>query len=154
MDGGSRVEILEVGALEGYELVKHLLPRHYEEVAKFKDISAIKPDLPRYEAADQAGRFIALVAKVGPDILGYSANFLNTNAHYSDLAFCQNDVLYVVPEARKGRVGLSLIRETVRRAQAAGSQLMLWHAKDGTPLNALLPRLGYEILDVIWAKKI
>jgi GNAT superfamily N-acetyltransferase len=155
MDGGSaRVQITRVGAIEGYQLVKDLLPRHYEEVAKFKDVSLINPDLDRYEAADRNGRFIALVATVGSDVLGYSANFLNTNLHYSDLLFCQNDVLYVVPEARQSRVGLSLIRETVKLARAAGARLMLWHAKEGTPLDALLPRLKYEVLDKIWAARI
>ena len=151
---GQLVAISDVGAIEGYELVKDLLPAHFEEVARFKEISVIKPDLPRYAAADFENRFIGLVAHIGTEIVGYSANFLTHNLHYMELSVCQNDVLYVLPAYRKGRVGLSLIRGTVRRAQLRGIRLMAWHSKPDTPLNKLLPRLGYEILDVIWAKRI
>lgn len=153
-DGSRQARVIEVGALEGYHLVEHLLVKHWEEIARFKEISAIKPDLVRYQGIEDDGRFLGLVAMFGDEVVGYSANVFAYNMHYSDLHFCQNDVLYVVPEFRLGRLGLSLIRETVRLAKQRGAHLMLWHAKDDTPLNALLPRLGYEILDVIWAKRL
>jgi GNAT superfamily N-acetyltransferase len=154
-DGGSTTRsIISVGAIEGYELVKHLLPAHFDEIARFKEISVIKPDLARYANADKDNRFIGLIAMIGVEIVGYSANFLTHNLHYMDLTICQNDVLYVVPEHRASRVGLSLIRQTIRCAQERGLKLMVWHAKTDTALNQLLPRLGYEVLDVIWAKRI
>lgn len=151
---GSRFGIRSVGALEGYREVEPLLHQHYEEIAKFKDLSVVKPDLERYGAIDAQGRFIGLLAEHEGEVVGYSANIIAQNLHYSDLTYCQNDVLYVAPEHRHSRIGLALIRQTVRCAKDKGAQLMLWHAKEKTTLNALLPRLGYEVLDVIWAKRI
>lgn len=153
-DGSHRVAIREVGALEGLRLVTPLLERHFQEIAKFKDISTVKPDVERYEMIESQGRFIGLVAELGDEVIGYSANFILMNLHYSDVRFCQNDVLYVVPEHRKSRAGYLLMKFTVATAQERGAQLMLWHAKENTALNTLLPRHGYEVMDVIWAKRI
>lgn len=157
-DGSLRVSVREVAALEGYHLVERLLERHWDEIAKFKEITVIKPDLTRYQRADEEGRFIGLVAECschhGPEVIGYSANFLGQNLHYSDVRFAQNDVLYVMPEHRRSTAGARLMAETIRLAKSKGAQLMLWHAKENTALNALLPRHGYEVMDVIWAKRI
>ena len=153
-DGSARMEIIAVGAREGHDMIEPLLPRHQAEVGKFIDISVIKADLPRYEQLERDGRFFGLVAREGREIVGYSANFLATNVHYSDLFFCQNDVLYVVPERRNSRVGLALIRTTMRIAKSLEAQLMLWHAKPGTSLDRLLPRMKFEVLDIIYAKRL
>ena len=154
MDGSARLTLRAVGAVDGYHEVEPLLHRHYDEIAKFKDLAVVNPDLDRYAKIDAEGRFIGLIAENEGQIVGYSANFIAQNLHYSDLRYCQNDVLYVVPEHRDSRMGLSLIRQTVKCAKEKGAQLMLWHAKDKTTLDILLPRLGYEIMDIIWAKRI
>ena len=153
-DGGSHFAILELGARECYDRIAPLLPYHYEELAKFKDIAALKPDLERYLRFEQVGALLCLVADLDGELVGYSVNVLQTNLHYSDLGFCQNDVLYVAPEHRRSRAYLALRRETLRRAKARGAALMLWHAKEGTPLNEILPRQGCVVLDVIWAERL
>jgi GNAT superfamily N-acetyltransferase len=155
MDGsGTRVSIREVGAMEGYHLVEHHLEDHYHELAKFKELAKLKPDLERYQRVEADGRFIGLVAELDNHVIGYSANFLQTNMHYSELAFCQNDVLYVAPGHRKGRAGFALIHHTIELARERGAKLMLWHAKENTDLHRLLLRHGYEVLDIILAKEI
>jgi GNAT superfamily N-acetyltransferase len=157
MDGASPArapEIRTVGALEGLSLVTPLLGAHWQEVGKFKELTQVKPRLEQYQALDEQGAFLGLIAEAGSEVVGYSANFFVHNMHYADLYFCQNDVLYVTPGYRKGRLGLKLIEETVRIAKQRGAKLMLWHAKEDTALHALLPRLGYEVLDVIHAKRI
>ena len=138
----------------GYALAEPLLARHRDEVAVFKDLSILKPDLERYRELEAKGRLFSLIAFRGEETIGYSANFFLSHLHYADLIYCQNDVLYLVPEMRNSRIGLNLINATVKMAKEAGAQLMLWHAKYDTPLDHLLERMDYQIADIIRAKRI
>lgn len=146
--------IREVSLATARVLCEHLLAEHYEEVAKFKDVAVLKPDWARYKEAEREGRLLILIICEGNRGIGYSANFLQMNLHYSDLLFAQNDVLYLSPEHRKGALGYRLILETEKRAKERGAKLMLWHTKPQTTLEALMPRLSYEILDTIWARRL
>jgi GNAT superfamily N-acetyltransferase len=154
-DGGKTVLIEEATLDEIWHAAAPLLSAHYEEVAKFKEIAVLKPDYERYKQAECSNRFLALLVRVEGEVIGYSANFHAASLHYADLNVYQNDVIYLAPEHRGGRLGLALIYKTIEHIRTRwGPGLMVWHAKEATPLNTLLPRLGYEILDVLWAKAI
>jgi hypothetical protein len=65
---------------------------------------------------------------------------------------CQNDLLFVRKSHRRGMTGMRLITATERAAKERGVKMMLWHAKPGTTLDRMLPRLGYGIQDVIYSQ--
>jgi hypothetical protein len=88
----------------------------------------------------------------GDELVGYSINIVSKNLHYSDLVVCQNDILFVSGDYRKGATGLRLMRDTERAASALGAKLMLWHAKPETNLHAVLPRLKYRVQDVVYSR--
>ena len=77
--------------------------------------------------------------------------FISQHLHYAGLRI-QNDILFVTKAARHGKVGLQLIRETERAAKENGAKLVTWHAKQGTALEALLPRLKYGVHEVIYSE--
>ena len=132
-----------------------LFAAHWEEIALNKRIMVPKPDIEQYQALERAGRLLILAAHA-PDgaLAGYSVNFLTHHLHYADLRVLSNDLLYVAKAHRRGRLGLRLIRATEARAKDAGAQLVLWHAKPATALDALLPRLGYGVQDVIYSQEV
>jgi GNAT superfamily N-acetyltransferase len=136
-----------------YAAAEPMLAAHHEEIGRFKQFP-LEPDLERYQRIDDEGRLITLLAYLGEECVGYCCSVMQGNLHRKALVFCQNDVLYVAPAHRKGRIGLLLIRETIHRAQTLGAKLALWHAKPDTVLNDLLPRMGYEVMDIIYAKAI
>jgi GNAT superfamily N-acetyltransferase len=72
-----------------------------------------------------------------------------TNLHYGDLLMCQNDLLFVRKSHRRGMTGMRLITATERAAKDRGVKMMLWHAKPGTTLDRMLPKLGYEPFETI-----
>ena len=135
---------------EGDALFRH----HWEEVALNKGVMVLKPDIDRYRQLEAAGMVIALAARIGDELVGYSVSFITTHLHYADLVVANNDVLFVSRAHRAGRVGLQLIRKTEQAAKARGARLMLWHAKPATVLEALMPRLGYGVQDVIFSKEL
>lgn len=131
-----------------------LFREHYDEIARNKAVMVLSPDWPKYEAMEQAGLLLALSAWIGDELVGYSVGFITAHLHYSELRYYQNDVLFVARPHRASRLGLRLIAETEERAAAQGARLVVWHAKQGTALDALLPRLGYGVQDIIYSREV
>ena len=107
-----------------------------------------------YIAEDGDGDQVIWLTGAGPsddELIGYSVNVVTRNLHY-DLRVCQNDVLYLTPEHRLGPLGLRLIRDTERHAREAGAKIMLWHAKQGTSLDGLLPRIDYQVQEIMYSR--
>lgn len=131
-----------------------LLEAHRLELTTNPDLMVLKPRVETYEALEAAGKLLVLGLFEDDDLVGYSANLIDSNLHYGDLSVCQNDVLFVSQKHRRSRGGLLLIRTTEREARGRGARLMLWHAKPGTALDKLMPALGYRVQDIIHSKVI
>jgi GNAT superfamily N-acetyltransferase len=150
------LRITEESVTANIDQAAPLLRAHWEEIARNKDVMVLKPNVAAYAALEAAGLLICLVARDGDDMVGYCVSILNrSHLHYADLCTAMNDVLYVRPEYRgAARVGLKLIAEMERLAAERGAQLVLWHAKEHTALAGLLPRLGYEVQDVMFSRRV
>ncbi len=131
-----------------------LLQAHRDELATNQRLMQLAPNVDAYRALENTRSLLALVAYRGETIVGYSINFIGPHLHYSGLRYAHNDALYVAPAHRGGRLGVKLMRATENLACARGARMMMWHAKPGTVLEQLLPRLGYGVQDVIFSKEI
>ncbi len=147
-------EIREIVASECIEHAAPLLLEHWEEVAKNKQVMVLNPDVERYRLMESAGMVMSLGAFIDGEMVGYSVSFIGTHLHYAGLIYANNDVIYVRKDCRNGKAGVQLIKETERMAKERGAKLMLWHAKESTAFDSLLPRLGYGVQDVIYSKGI
>ncbi len=114
----------------------------------------VAPNLEAYQALEQCGALLALVAYRGEEIAGYSINFIGPHMHYSRLRYAHNDALFVKHAHRGGKLGLRLMQETERLARQQGAAMMIWHAKPGTTLEKILPRMGYAVQDILFGKEI
>lgn len=128
-----------------------LLAAHREELTVYPEIMQLSPDVETYLRLEDAGKLLSLGVFDGDELIGYSVNVVTRNLHY-DLRVCQNDVLYLTPEHRLGPLGLRLIRDTERHAREVGAKIMLWHAKQGTALDGLLPRLDYQVQEIMYSR--
>lgn len=150
----SRYDIHPVTYAQVADTGAHLFSEHWEEVARNKDLMVLNPDAVRYQALEATGAFFGLGAFADDRLVGYSGNFIGPHLHYSDLRYCNNDVLFVAHAHRASPLGLRLIRETVAEAQRRGARMMLWHGKMDTPLADLLPKLDYQVQDVIYSRQL
>lgn len=134
---------------EAWELLK----AHWEEVAHYKDI-ALNPDVGLYDAMEKAGALRCYTARVDGKLVGYAVFFVRPNAHYKQCLVAQQDVLFVLPAYRLGRTGITLIRVAEKALRADGVQVVYHHAKRTNRVGELLARLGYELVDEIYAKRL
>lgn len=128
-----------------------LLAAHWEEVAKNKDLMVLKPNEANYDLAAANGQVFTLGVFDGEQLIGYSLNFFGQHLHYSELTVAENDVIYLVPEYRNAHVGALLIEQTELEAMRLGARLMLWHAKESTPLASILTR-RCDVQDIVFSK--
>jgi GNAT superfamily N-acetyltransferase len=148
------MRIVETTIADKIEHVPTLLDAHWHESARNKHLMVLKPDVARYQALEAGGALLSLVVYVQDEIVGYSVNILSPHLHYADLLCAHNDVLFVAKDYRDSPLGLKLIRETERAAKARGTHLMLWHAKEATPLAKILPRMGCKVQEIIYTKEL
>jgi hypothetical protein len=154
------IRALRVDDLRGSAEASVLFEDHWQEVAKNKRVMILSPNWRKYYALEEQGMMLILGmfavqrrSKVEV-MIGYSVNFITDHMHYSNLKVCQNDLIFIDQEWRKGRKGLRLILATESAGKERGAQLMLWHAKQGTTLDALLPRMNYGVQDIIYSKEL
>lgn len=148
------MQIVQSTVADKIALCSSLLDEHWHESARNKHLMVLKPDLLRYEQLEAAGALLGLFAYVGDEIVGYSVNVISPHLHYADLVCAHNDVLFIAKSHRKSPLGLRLIRETVRAAKARGAHLMLWHAKEATPLASILPKVGCKVQEIIFSQEL
>jgi GNAT superfamily N-acetyltransferase len=133
-----------------------LLVEHRDELTTNKALMELAPDVERYRAAEAAGAVLALIAREGGRVVGYSINFVSQHIHYMRMTLAANDVLYVA-KSHRARLGLRLIDATEAAAREHGAHLVAWHAKPGTHLEAILrrrARKGYRVQDVIFTREL
>ena len=136
------------------EEVEPLLRDHYHALAKNQDRVALKPDWDRYVDLQNAGAFFIYTARNDGELVGYSAFFASRHPHYMDLMLVSNDVLWLAESHRTGRTGVRFIRHCEEQIQHRyGKDFALtWHAKAGTALDAMLPRMQYGLQDIVYSK--
>lgn len=173
MDGGNpdlKVRYQRETFASVFEEAIPLLHSHYREIAHFHDIP-LSPDVEFYsrvEASDRLWLFTArapsLIQRddptkllgVGPGrLIGYSCFFVGPNPHYSSSKQAVNDVIYVDPSYRLGRVGIKLVDYAEDMLSREGVQVISYHVKLAHPaLAAILVRKGYGAIETQHAKRI
>lgn len=146
--------IVETTVSDKADALMPLLRMHRDELATARHLMALAPNVEAYRALENTCSLLALVAYAEDEIAGYSINFIGPHLHYAGLRYAHNDALFVAPQFRGGRLGLRLMRETERLAQERGARMMMWHAKPGTALEQMLPRMGYAVQDIVYSKEV
>lgn len=136
-----------------WEEAAPLLQAHWREIAHYQDIE-LKPDVETYARLQAAGQLRCYTARDSGRLIGYVVFFVRPNLHYSASLQAHQDVLFVALHYRKGMVGVRLIKFAEERLRAEGVQVIYHHAKRTNKVGGLLERLGYELVDEIYAKRL
>ena len=128
-----------------------LATREYDEVGQ-KDLLRLNIDWKRYCELDAAGKLATFMAKRVGVIVGYAAFVVQTHIQYCDALVAANSAVYVVPEARVGRVALKLLRYAEIGLKAQGVKKIYYHVKQTKDFGRLLEHLGYRDSERLFAK--
>lgn len=95
--------------IEVFGEIKPLLEMHWVEIAHYPDI-ALDPDYDHYVQAERKDMLRIFTARLGHELIGYAIYFVMPGLHYRKSLQAQQDILFLLPQHRKGRLGLRLIR--------------------------------------------
>lgn len=131
-----------------------LLVRHWHEVAHYADIP-LAPRWDRYRALADTGALRVYTARIDGQLVGYSVHFVAPSLHYGTALTASEDLVFVAPEYRKGRLGYGLIQFADAQLRADGVQVGYRHVKLKPDLDfsPLLERMGYENIDRIMGRR-
>jgi len=136
-----------------WDEVLPLLHTHWDEIAHFKDIP-LDPDIEGYNHLEELGMLRCYTARIDGVLVGYAAFIVRHHPHYMGTLQAQEDVIFLMQEHRKGRVGLGLVMYCDNQLFGEGVQIVGHHAKADHPaLSTILKRSGYELVDLIWLKR-
>lgn len=140
------------------EVVDEILPlleRHWREVAYYDDIP-LSPEWATYEFAARQGILRVFTVRIDDKLVGYTVFIVRPNIHYSSCVQATEDLLFVAPEYRKGRLGMQLIQYSDAELAKEGVQVVTRHVKaqPGLDFGPLLERIGYEPIDRIFGRRL
>lgn len=129
-----------------------LITKHWEEIALNKDTIKLNPDWEAYKQLEDSGILKIFTARDNDLLVGYFVVLVRNHIHYKDHLFAVNDILYLSPEYRKGRVGLSLIKFTENCLKEDNVSVLVVNTKCHKPFDSLLEYLGFTHIENIYSK--
>jgi hypothetical protein len=138
--------------------IQPLLVDHALEIAHFDDIP-LSPDKDLYFMMEQKG--LARVFTVrradgehprGARLIGYAIFFVRHAMHYQTSLQAQEDIIFIAKEERG--FGGRFIAWCDEQLRAEGVQVVYHHVKAAHNWGKVLERQGYELVDLIFAKRL
>lgn len=127
-----------------------LLREHYKRVAHYEDIP-LNPSVEQYNALQDVGMLRCYTAREDGELIGYAVFFVRPHIHYADSLMAAQDVLF----HKRGALGLrGLVKFADQQLRGEGVQLVSHHIKAAHDFGAILERQGYELMDLIYVKRL
>ena len=128
-----------------------LIKLHWQEVAHYKDIP-LEPDWTKYKEIEQIGMLRVFTVREGSELIGYCVFFINKNLHYKSTVQALQDVVFIRKEKRGfGKRFMSWCDEELR---SEGVSVIHQHIKKAHNFGPMLERMGYELVDLIYARRL
>lgn len=135
--------------------MRPLLQSHFVEIAHYQDIP-LDPDFSTYRSAEVAGLLRVFTARMPEtyELIGYAIFFVRFNLHYQASLQAVQDVLFLHPIVRGKMLGAKFISWCDEKLKAEGVQIVYHHVKSDHNFGPLLERMGYELVDYIYGRRL
>ena len=138
-----------------YPAALDLLKLHYAEIAPMKDLFRLNPDLITYRKLELMGILYIITARDDGRLVGYVSLIVKEHLHYKDVLMATDDIHFLHPDYRHGRVGIEMLLFAEKQMKTLGVKVMALRAKKASGHDPLYERLlGYEAMDVVYLKRL
>lgn len=131
--------------------LQELFPKHYEELCVTKEFP-LAPDYDALKALADAKMLKCVVCRKGDELVGYILFIVQQHLHYRTCKTAFEDVYYIAPEYRKGRIGIRLFQYAEKVLKNAGVNRIIMHTKVHLDNSRLFEYLGYKHTDKLYTK--
>ncbi len=139
--------------IELFAEMKPLFSEHWEEVAHYKDIPE-EMDLNLYLKLEIENKLRVFTARTEDtnELVGYCFFFVVTNPHYKSSLQAKQDIVFIRKKNRG--FGLQFISWCDEQLRYDRVQAVYHHVKAAHNFGPMLERLGYELVDFIYARRL
>lgn len=129
-----------------------LLQLHWKEIAHYTDIP-LDPDVNQYKMLSSLGMIRIFTARCEGHLSGYAVFFVRPNAHYKTSLQAVQDILFLDKPMRGGN-GYKFIQWCDEQLKKEEIQVVYHHVKQAHNFGPMLERMGYELVDLIYARRL
>jgi GNAT superfamily N-acetyltransferase len=117
-----------------------LIEAHWREIAVWQDIP-LDPEWSAYENLEKIGMLaIYTVRTEEGKLVGYAVFIMRRHLHYKGHSWAANDIVFVHPDYRDGRIGRNLVRFWEQDLKARGIHVVHVNVKVAHPALDLVLR--------------
>jgi len=139
-------------SLKTYDEAYPLIIEHYKEISNFHDIK-LDPDFEIYKAVEDAGTLRVFTARDDSGtLIGYAVFIVKSNIHYKSSLQATQDVIFIKKKNRG--TGMKFISWCDEQLKSEGVQVVYHHVKVKQNFGPALERLGYELIDLIYGRRL
>ncbi|HEY6043881.1 MAG TPA: GNAT family N-acetyltransferase, partial [Nitrosospira sp.] len=128
------------------EEIVSLHQAHWDETEGHRHGLPFDPDYPAFIRYEQAGRYVLLTLRMGGRLLGNCAMYLDKSTHTQTI-IATEDTLYLLPEARKGRVARQFVAYVERAMRQLGAREIHITVKTVNKAGRFFRMLGYRHIE-------
>lgn len=130
---------------------------HWQEIALEKKAIKLAPDWNRYIALEAAKMLHIMTVRDNGILIGYYFGLVSSHLHYKASLTAWSDLFFVLPEYRTAGFGLigigqRLLREAEKMLKDLGVQRHYMMTKQHLPLNMLMKRLRYKLVEKVYTR--
>lgn len=122
-----------------------LAVQHWSETESYRHGQPFNPNLALYLDYERRGLFIMGTARSIGQLMGYAGMYICPSAHTQQLVATE-DTYFLLPEARKGRIGIAFVKFMEQECAARGAIEIVMTAKLTNRAGRLLDYLGYTVV--------
>ena len=134
------------------EELPEIFYRHWEEVALDRTVITLDPDWERYAQLDKMNQLHMMTVRDDGVLIGYFLAFVWPHIHYKSSMTAWSDIFYLMPEYRFGWTGYKLFKHAEKMLKVLGVQKSYVMTKRHIPLNMLMKRLGYRLIEKVYTR--
>lgn len=131
--------------------VQPLLESHHAEVAPASAVIRLEPQWGNYAELERMGLYVVFTCRVKGALVGYGGFFLSTHLQHG-VKVANNDLIYLVPQSRRGANAAKFIDFCETQLKALGAQTITYHVKLKHDWRPILNRRGYSDEEVAVVK--
>ena len=143
-------EVLTAALLEE---MKPLFADHFAEIQSVQGYP-LRPNYEAYLSFETQGLLKVFTVRSETKLVGYSVFFVKRSLHFTDLFEAVHDLLFVHPDYRRGSLGYRFIKWCDDELKSLGVKMVFQNVSYARDFSPLLKRLGYQIIDVIYARRL
>lgn len=112
----------------------------------------LNPDWQTYYSVQSTNLIRCYTARVDDVLVGYSIFFISPSLHHKDYRIAHNDVFYIHPECRAGKLPYKFLNYFLQQIKDEGISLITINTKVQKDFHKLLEYFGFEFSEYSYTR--